>query len=226
MFNSDGQRKDFPIKGGSLTVGRKNTCGLRIPLSSVSREHFRIEQDGDQLVLRDLGSSNGTFYNGERVQEADLGAGDQIKVGPVTFIVTVDGEPAEIEPVRTVLPAERGREAGEVEAGEPEAASSEAVASAEPAESAPAEAPAPTPAAVAEQPEAIEPADEMPSDVEEESHSPTVDFDEDEEDDPIAALEALAAATDEDDDEPIPFIEDEEQDEDEEQPSSRRGRSQ
>lgn len=228
MFNSDGQRKEFPVKGGTLTVGRKNTCGLRIPLSSVSREHFRIEQQEDEtLLLRDLGSSNGTFYNGDRVQEAELNPGDQIKVGPVTFIVVVDGKPTEIEPIRTVLPSEKGQAAAEVQAGQPEAAASDE--SAAPAAEAAADAsdasatPAP---AVTEQPEAIESSGEMPAQVDEESHSPTVDFDEeDDDDDPIAALEALAASTgDDDDDEPIPFIDDE--DEDEEEQSSSRQRSQ
>lgn len=232
MFNSDGQRKDFPLKEGKLTVGRKNTCGLRIPLSSVSREHFRIEQEDDALKLRDLGSSNGTFYNGERVQEAELQPGDQIRVGPVTFIVVIDGKPEQLEPVRTVLPSSAG---GEVESGEPAQPPAEPVPEREP-EPQPAASPAAQPEAPAaqapadasdqtpEQPEAIESADEMPAKVEDESRTPTVDFDEDEED-PIAALEALAAAgSDEDDEEPIPFIEDE--DEDEQEQSGQRQRSQ
>jgi len=235
MFNSDGQRKDFPIRKGVLTVGRKNTCGLRIPLSSVSREHFRIEQEDQKLILRDLGSSNGTFYNDQRVQEAELNAGDTIRVGPVTFIVVIDGRPAEIEPIRTVLAEGSGQVSAGVEqppATEPTpspapkpAPEAEAGRSPEPTPE-PAEAPAPAAdaAPAAEKPEAIEQSDEMPSAVEEENHTPTVNLDEEEEEDPIAALEALAAATGDDDDEPIPFIDDE--DEDEEEQSSNRQRSQ
>ena len=54
-------------------------------------------------MLKDLGSSNGTYHNSIRVQEAELTAGDEVSVGPVVFTVVVDGRPAEIRPVRTVL---------------------------------------------------------------------------------------------------------------------------
>lgn len=197
MFKADGQRREFPMRKSTIVVGRKNTCDLRIPLSSVSRQHFRVDlDDDDKLMLRDLGSSNGTFYNGERVLEAELGAGDQIRVGPVTFIVIVDGEPADIEPVKTVLP----EDTGDVE---------------ESAEMAQAAAEV---AAAASKPAAIEPAGEMPAPVEDESHTPTVDLDDDDED-PIAALEALAAAggdDDDDDDMPIPFLDDDDDDDEDE----------
>lgn len=105
MFKVDGTRRDFPLTKPRTVVGRKNTCELRIPLTSVSRQHVEImrENDGETYRLRDLGSSNGTYHNGSRVQEATLAAGDEIIVGPVVFTVTVDGEPAEIRPVRTIL---------------------------------------------------------------------------------------------------------------------------
>lgn len=105
MFRSDGQKRDFPLTHQKTIVGRKNTCDLRIPLSSVSREHCQIELRDDSLYLRDLGSSNGTFYNDERVQETELQAGDRIKVGPVNFAVVIDGEPADLEPIAAVLSA-------------------------------------------------------------------------------------------------------------------------
>ncbi|MFA7235616.1 MAG: FHA domain-containing protein [Phycisphaeraceae bacterium] len=111
MFKSDGERREFPLTKAVTVIGRKNTCDLRIPLSSVSRQHFKIERDGDKLTLRDLGSSNGTYYNNERVLEAQLEPGDQLRVGPVTFVVVIDGRPADIQPIRTVLP----RDTGEVE---------------------------------------------------------------------------------------------------------------
>ena len=105
MFRSDGQKRDFALTHQTTIVGRKNTCDLRIPLSSVSREHCQIEVRDDSLYLRDLGSSNGTFYNDERVQETELQAGDRIKVGPVNFAVVIDGEPADLEPIATLLSA-------------------------------------------------------------------------------------------------------------------------
>lgn len=103
MFKADGTRRDFPVRKDRIVIGRKNTCGLRIPLSAISRQHCEIRVTDDGIVLKDLGSSNGTYHNSIRVQEAELTAGDEVSVGPVVFTVVVDGRPAEIRPVRTVL---------------------------------------------------------------------------------------------------------------------------
>lgn len=192
MFKADGERKEFPLNQSETVVGRKNTCDLRIPLSSVSRQHFKIEREGDALTLRDLGSSNGTFYNDDRVLEAELQAGDRIRVGPVTFTVVIDGEPSDIDPVTTVLTDDAG-------GAEPE--------------------PEPAVASGAEpqMPKAIDTGQEMPAQVEDEPHSPTVEIEDqdDEEIDPIAALEAMTHGDGDDDDSgdaPIPLLDDEDED--------------
>jgi len=197
MFKADGERRDFPVNKDTVVIGRKNTCDLRIPLSSVSRQHFQIEQQGDTLTLRDLGSSNGTYHNDERKMEVELAAGDKIRVGPVTFVVVIDGKPEDVEPVTTVLPADSGEIESPAESGldvEVEAAA-EVPAQAEPVEE-------------LEPLEEVKDVDEdqivLP--VDEESHTPTVDIDED---DPIAALEALAAAGNDDED-AIPLLDDDE----------------
>ncbi|MCC7146439.1 MAG: FHA domain-containing protein [Phycisphaeraceae bacterium] len=107
MFMADGTRRDFTLSRGRTVVGRTVSCGLRVPLAIVSRKHCEITIDQDAVHLRDLGSSNGTFHNGARVQEADLAPGDQISVGPVKFIVVVDGKPEKIDPVPTIIPAHK-----------------------------------------------------------------------------------------------------------------------
>ncbi|WP_428386890.1 FHA domain-containing protein [Mucisphaera sp.] len=104
MFKADGTKREFPLEQGRVFVGRANGCGLRIPLASISRKHCVFEVESDGVLLRDLGSSNGTFHNGERVDEVALAAGDQVAVGPVVFRVLFDGAPADLEPVITVLP--------------------------------------------------------------------------------------------------------------------------
>jgi len=227
MFKADGERREFPLTRDETIVGRKSTCDLRIPLSSVSRQHFKIEKDGEDLILEDLGSSNGTFYNGERVMEADLEPGDQIRVGPVTFVVVVDGEPDpdSIEPIKTVLPAE----SGEIEAGGAASAASVDVDEDE-AEAIEEEAMTPT----------IEVDAEAPSETDEESAKPATspapaagtggddaedeafaalneDEDAEEDEEAIAALEALAESDEDEDEEeeetPIPLIEEDEDEE-------------
>lgn len=95
MFRADGQRRSFSIVREMTVIGRREDCDLRIPLGEVSRKHCRILKDDDGLRVEDLGSSNGTFHNEERVQASQLNAGDTVRVGPVTFMVQIDGVPAD-----------------------------------------------------------------------------------------------------------------------------------
>lgn len=97
MFRSDGDRRSFSLTRDITVVGRREDCDLRIPLGEVSRKHCRLVRDGDVFRLEDLGSSNGTYHNGQRVQEVSLSPGDSIQVGPVVFVLQIDGVPAEDE---------------------------------------------------------------------------------------------------------------------------------
>lgn len=97
MFRADGERRSFSIVRDMTVIGRREDCDLRIPLGEVSRKHCRLIKDGDVVRLEDLGSSNGTYHNGQRVQEAVLAPGDNVQVGPVTFVVQIDGQPADEE---------------------------------------------------------------------------------------------------------------------------------
>ncbi len=103
-FKKDGSRKDIPLEAGEYTVGRKADADLRIPLNQISRAHCELTINGSKVTIRDLGSSNGTFVNRQRITEATLSAGDQITVGPVTFIVQIDGQPSEVHPPTASAP--------------------------------------------------------------------------------------------------------------------------
>src|SRR5947209_4892209 len=108
MFRSDGERRSFSVTRDITVVGRREDCDLRIPLGDVSRKHCRIirnEADGT-ITLEDLGSANGTFINGERIQQETFAQpGDTITVGPVSFVIQVDGVPADDELTPYVAPA-------------------------------------------------------------------------------------------------------------------------
>src|SRR3954470_7629696 len=97
MFRADGERRSFSLPRTVTVIGRREDCDLRIPLGDVSRKHCRFIADNDVLRIEDLGSSNGTFHNGVRIQEAVVSPGDAVQVGPVTFVVQINGVPADEE---------------------------------------------------------------------------------------------------------------------------------
>jgi len=71
----------------TVVLGRSRSCDLRVGGGDASRRHAEIIGDADGFMLRDLGSTNGTLVNGERVGEHRLAAGDRIEIGAtmITF---------------------------------------------------------------------------------------------------------------------------------------------
>jgi hypothetical protein len=106
MFRNDGERRSFSVVRNMTVIGRREDCDLRIPVGDVSRKHCRLVRTDDGIRIEDLGSSNGTYVNGERIQESELNAGDTVGVGPVQFIVQIDGVPDEedMEPPIAAIP--------------------------------------------------------------------------------------------------------------------------
>ena len=97
-FGKDGKPRKFDLTRETTIVGRKSDANLRIPLADVSRTHCELALENGHVLVRDLDSSNGTFVNGEQVDESKLQAGDELRLGPVVFFVQVDGMPADIKP--------------------------------------------------------------------------------------------------------------------------------
>ncbi|GAA3690843.1 type III secretion system (T3SS) inner membrane Yop/YscD-like protein [Yimella lutea] len=84
----DGDR--YPLMGAITIIGRDDDVDIVLDDSGVSRRHseVRVTNDGPHLVasLSDLGSTNGTFLNGERVTSVHLDEGDRITVGRTSII--------------------------------------------------------------------------------------------------------------------------------------------
>lgn len=95
LFKKNGTTKSFPLPSTVTVIGRRQDCDLCIPLMIISRKHCELNQDQGQLTIRDLGSRNGTFVNGLQVENSSLNAGDRVNIGPLTFIVQIDGVPAD-----------------------------------------------------------------------------------------------------------------------------------
>ena len=77
----------------SLLIGRDPTCDISIPTREVSRYHARLTMDKQGVLLEDLGSKNGTYRNGERVEEPKyLLDGDMIQVALVQDFVYLSSD--------------------------------------------------------------------------------------------------------------------------------------
>ena len=75
-------------RGAVKTVGRTARADFILDAALVSRVHCRLTADvSDQLVVEDLGSTNGTLVNGAKVDRGVLKPGDTLTVGRVQFLV-------------------------------------------------------------------------------------------------------------------------------------------
>src|SRR5580765_4562296 len=78
VIDSHGKRV-VPLDKPLFTIGRRTAADLKLGGVDVSRDHAEIAWDGDQYVLRDVGSSHGTFVNGQRIAKHTLAHGDRIR---------------------------------------------------------------------------------------------------------------------------------------------------
>src|SRR5213078_546516 len=77
----------FDVVKDLIVVGRKEDCDLRLNHKSVSKLHCVIVKTDGLLLLRDLGSTNGTRVNGQRVRRAALLPNDQLSIASFRFKV-------------------------------------------------------------------------------------------------------------------------------------------
>ena len=93
-----GQQQPVPLNREKTIIGRMDDCHIRIPIAGVSRKHCEIVVEDGSIVINDLGSSNGTYVNQDRVESIPVSAGDLLSVGGLVFVVSVNGEPGDIDP--------------------------------------------------------------------------------------------------------------------------------
>jgi hypothetical protein len=79
--------REIEVDRGQLTIGRARDNDLVLDDGRVSRHHARLLPRHGTLVLNDLGSTNGSWVNGERVAEVVLGEGDRIELGETVLLV-------------------------------------------------------------------------------------------------------------------------------------------
>jgi DNA-binding NtrC family response regulator len=83
----------YRLEAGTCTVGSGPTCDVVIADGAVSRTHAELSLVAEGVLLRDLGSRNGTFYAGQRVERMVLRLGSRIELGHATISI----EPADID---------------------------------------------------------------------------------------------------------------------------------
>lgn len=87
-----------PLEGGNTielsrdltVVGRKEDCDLRLDHKSISKFHCVIVRMENTLLLRDLGSTNGTMVNGKRIRRATLKNNDRLNIANLPFKVQIN----------------------------------------------------------------------------------------------------------------------------------------
>ncbi len=83
--------KEIKIPTPKCVVGRGDDCHLRPKSDAISRRHCEISVKDGQVIVRDLGSKNGTFVNGDRIQEERVvKSGETVQFGPLSFEVMID----------------------------------------------------------------------------------------------------------------------------------------
>ncbi|MGN6514024.1 MAG: FHA domain-containing protein, partial [Lysobacteraceae bacterium] len=90
--SGEGFGRSYPLVGPTV-VGRAAECALHLDESGLSRHHARLVPTNDGLQIEDLGSTNGTFLNGKRVQRALARPGDEVGFDTLRFHLTAPGQP-------------------------------------------------------------------------------------------------------------------------------------
>jgi pSer/pThr/pTyr-binding forkhead associated (FHA) protein len=90
--------REYPLCQQEFLIGRGSDCDLRLHSSSISRHHCIVRLAADGVTLVDLGSSNGTYLNGQRVfSQAALKSGDELRLDKYRFVLDL-GDQAELHP--------------------------------------------------------------------------------------------------------------------------------
>jgi pSer/pThr/pTyr-binding forkhead associated (FHA) protein len=82
--------KTYPVFQ-QMTIGRQQDCDISIPSEEISRRHASVKPTPDGLMVEDLGSSNGTYINGKRLQSGLLKPGEELRLDAIRFMLIAPG---------------------------------------------------------------------------------------------------------------------------------------
>ncbi len=87
VYLGSGKVNELKTEKREITVGRDPSCDLVLDEQTISRKHASIALEGESIIVRDLGSRNGTFVGGRRVDVSKIEPGQDIRIG--TYRITV-----------------------------------------------------------------------------------------------------------------------------------------
>jgi hypothetical protein len=83
----------FLLDRAATTIGRHPDSDIFLDDVTVSRRHAEVVLVDEGVVVKDLGSLNGSYVNGQRVDERVLGSGDEVQIGRFKLLFVGDGDP-------------------------------------------------------------------------------------------------------------------------------------
>lgn len=92
VFLHEGKAIPYPVSPGDTVIGRHPDCDIQLQSNTISRRHAKITGDGTQFFVEDLGSGNGTFVNGQKIDaQTAIGNQDRVKFGPLLLRFECEG---------------------------------------------------------------------------------------------------------------------------------------
>ncbi len=101
------QGKRFEFKSSPVALGRDNSNAIRLHDTEVSRRHAELRQDEEAYRIVDLGSANGTFVNGQPIDQAPLHSGDRLQLGQTVMLFNEGTAEPQARPDGAGRPAEQ-----------------------------------------------------------------------------------------------------------------------
>jgi DNA-binding NtrC family response regulator len=92
IVEGEGSPSELRLEQGSCIIGSSKGCDIVIGVTTVSRRHLELSLVREGVLVHDLGSRNGTFLGGNRIERMVLGLGGRITVGPTTLQIDVDND--------------------------------------------------------------------------------------------------------------------------------------
>lgn len=106
--------KTFAVIDNAV-IGRQPDCDIPVPAEEISRHHARLKVTSEGVHVEDLGSANGTYINGKRVEKGVLKPGEELRLDTVRFLLVTPGMDAKqqsagarVEPAAVPAPAATG----------------------------------------------------------------------------------------------------------------------